>query len=48
VTQRGLRRSLRIETSGLVVETEGHMRAYIGRAYLPAMIPAGTPTSDLR
>lgn len=48
VTERGLRRSLRIETSGLVVEAEGHMRAYVGRAYLRAVIPAGTPTSDLR
>jgi hypothetical protein len=48
VTQRGLRRSLRIATSGLVVETGGHLRAYSGRAYLPASIPAGTPVSDLR
>ncbi len=48
VSQRGLHRSLRIATSGMVVETGGHMRAYSGRAYLPALIPAGTPTSDLR
>ena len=48
VTQRGLRRSLRIATPGVVVETGGHLRAYSGRAYLPASIPAGTSVSDLR
>ncbi len=46
--RRGPHRSLRIATSTLVVETGGHMRAYSGRAYLPAMIPTGTPISDLR
>ena len=38
----GLKRPLRIATSDLVVESDGHMRAYSGRAYLPALIPAGT------
>jgi hypothetical protein len=46
--QPGLRRSLHIASSDLVVETAGHLRAYRGRAYLPALIPDGTPTSDLR
>jgi hypothetical protein len=44
----GLKRSPRIATSELVVESEGHMRAYTGRAYLPALIPAGTSPADLR
>ena len=44
----GLKRPLRIATSDLVVESEGHMRAYTGRAYLPALIPAGISPADLR
>jgi hypothetical protein len=44
----GLKRPLRVVTSDLVVESEGHMRAYSGRAYLPALIPAGTAAADLR
>jgi hypothetical protein len=44
----GLKRSPRIATSELVVESEGHMRAYTGRAYLPALVPAGTSPADLR
>lgn len=46
--QTGLRRSLRIATSDLVVESAGHMRAYQGRAYLPALVPSGTNVSELR
>ncbi len=48
VPQRGRQRSLRIATHDLIVETEGHMRAYRGRAYLPALIPAGALASELR
>jgi hypothetical protein len=44
----GLQRSLRIASPDLVVETAGHLRAYRGRAYLPALIPDGTPTEALR
>ncbi len=43
-----LKRSLRISTSDLVVESDGHMRAFSGRAYLPALIPAGTSAAELR
>jgi len=46
--QSGRQRSLQIASSELLVESGGHLRAYVGRAYLPALIPAGTPTSDLR
>jgi hypothetical protein len=48
LNQSGLHRSLRIASSELVVESGGHLRAYVGRAYLPALIPAGTSTADLR
>jgi hypothetical protein len=48
LNQRGLRRSLRIASGELVVESGGHMRAYSGRAYLPALIPPGVPLSELR
>jgi hypothetical protein len=48
VNPSGPRRSLRIATSDLVVESEGHMRTYSGRAYLPALIPAGMSAADLR
>ena len=44
----GLHRDLRIASSELVVESGGHLRAYVGRAYLPALIPIGTSISDLR
>lgn len=43
----GLRKSLRIASPELVVESGGHMRAYSGRAYLPALVPAGTSAADL-
>lgn len=44
----GLHRSLRIASGELVVEAGGHLRAYTGRAYLPALIPEGVSTGDLR
>jgi Protein of unknown function (DUF2844) len=47
LTQPGLRRSLRITSQDLVVETSGHLRAYSGRAYLPKLMPAGASAADL-
>jgi hypothetical protein len=44
----GLHRAVRVATSDLVVESEGHLRAYVGRAYLPSLIPAGVSLGDLR
>ena len=46
--QTGLHRSLQLAADGLIIELGGHMRAYSGRAYLPALLPPGTPTADLR
>ena len=44
----GLHRSVRVATSGLVVESDGHLRAYVGRAYLPALVPIGVSAAELR
>jgi hypothetical protein len=44
----GLQRYVRIASPTLVVESGGHLRAYAGRAYLPALIPAGVPVAALR
>jgi Protein of unknown function (DUF2844) len=44
----GLHRSVRTTSSELVVESGGHLRAYAGRAYLRALIPAGMSLADLR
>jgi len=44
----GLRRAVRIATPDLVVESEGHLRAFVGRSYLPGLIPAGVSVDELR
>ncbi len=44
----GLHRSVRVALPGLVVESGGHLRAYAGRAYLPALIPDGVSAAELR
>ena len=43
----GLRRSVHVSLPGLVVESGGHLRAYTGRAYLPARVPDGVRVSDI-
>ena len=44
----GLQRSVRVASSALVVESDGHLRAYAGRAYVPALMPAGVSPAELR
>ena len=44
----GLQRSVRVATPDLVVESVGQLRNFSGRAYLPAMIPVGVSTAELR
>ncbi|MFI4866899.1 MAG: DUF2844 domain-containing protein [Steroidobacterales bacterium] len=44
----GRNRSVRVELTDLIVESGGHLRAYSGRAYLPALMPAGVSIADLR
>ena len=44
----GLKRSVRVATPALIVESSGHLRAYSGRAYLPALLPAGVELAAIR
>ena len=44
----GLQRSVRVATSDLVVESDGHLRNFTGRAYLPTLIPTGVSVAELR
>jgi len=42
------RRPRRVETARMVVETWGHARGLHGRAYLPALVPAGATLDDVK
>jgi Protein of unknown function (DUF2844) len=44
----GSRRHLRIERPGLVVESNGRMRAFYGRAWDPALLPPNFTPADIR
>jgi hypothetical protein len=37
-----------IQQAGLVVQISGHMRSFVGRAYVPQMLPAGVHAEDIR
>jgi hypothetical protein len=37
-----------IEEPGFVVQMSGHPRAFTGRAYLPALVPAGVQIASIR
>lgn len=39
---------LAVVEPGLVVESGGHMRAYVGRAYDPRLLPEGVPAGEIR
>lgn len=41
------RRNVEIRNDQLVFQSGGHMRAFTGRAYLPAAIPAGVDLNEL-
>jgi hypothetical protein len=45
--QTGTRAEVRVAQQGLIVQSEGHMRAFSGRAYLPALVPAGVDADAL-
>jgi hypothetical protein len=47
LTHPGLHRSVRVASPELVVESGGHLRAYAGRAYLPALLPAGVSAAEI-
>lgn len=38
----------RVDTPGVIVESGGLMRSYVGRAWLPAALPAGVTEGDLQ
>jgi len=45
---RGDHRHVRVQLDNLVVQSTGHMRGtFVGRAYLPAAVPAGFSLGDL-
>jgi hypothetical protein len=46
-TRLGLQRSVRVATSVLVVESDGHLRHFTGRAYLPALLPSGLSMAEI-
>ena len=37
-----------IQQPGLVIRVAGHMRSFVGKAYVPQMMPAGIHAEDLR
>jgi len=39
---------LNLEQPGLVVQSGGRMRAYVGRAYIPEMLPAGLKAEEIK
>ena len=45
---RGGRGPVNVQDSGLVVISEGHMRSFAGKAYLPDKLPAGVSGSDIQ
>src|SRR5271170_2294642 len=46
--QRRGRGPVLIQQPGLVVQISGHMRAFVGKAYVPQMLPAGVHAEDIR
>jgi hypothetical protein len=44
----GDHRTLQVHAADLVIESGGRMRALAGRAYLPALVPAGVAIGDIR
>jgi hypothetical protein len=47
-TQRRGHGPVLIQQAGLVVQISGHMRAFVGKAYVPQMLPAGVHVEDIR
>jgi Protein of unknown function (DUF2844) len=45
---RKARGPISIERAGLVLQSGGHMRAFVGRAYIPAALPQGVVADAVR
>jgi Protein of unknown function (DUF2844) len=41
-------RLVRVDSPNLVIESSGKMRAFTGRAWLPALLPSGVSAADIR
>jgi len=41
-------RLVRVNSADLVVESSGKMRAFVGRAWLPALLPSGVTPVDIQ
>jgi hypothetical protein len=39
---------LLIQHAGLVIQISGHMRSFVGKAYVPQQLPAGVHAEDIR
>jgi len=37
-----------IQHAGLVIQVSGHLRSFVGRAYVPQQLPAGMHVEDIR
>jgi Protein of unknown function (DUF2844) len=37
-----------IQQAGFVVQISGHMRSFVGKAYIPQMLPTGAHAEDIR
>jgi hypothetical protein len=44
----GDHRTLSVHAADLVIDSGGRMRSFAGRAYLPALVPAGVPVGHIR
>jgi len=47
-SKRNARGPVAIEQPGLSVQSGGHMRAFVGRAYIPEALPAGVTPDTIR
>jgi hypothetical protein len=46
--KRKARGPVKVELPGLVVQSSGHMRAFVGSAYLPGGVPKGVATDEIK
>lgn len=47
-SKRGGHHQLTLSQPGLVIHSQGHMRAFSGQAYLPSKLPAGVTPAELQ
>ena len=40
-------RVVRLDSPGIVIESTGKMRAFVGRAWVPALLPSGVSPADI-